>query len=124
MQFFILIFTFYRFDYEPIETHNDNFEASNYSIEVGKEETSSFPNDSVFNSSTISTIRQPVDESSVTNNGIENQIDDIYTTLQEINSQLKFLTKKQKKIDNQITASLPINTAALCENLEPVLTSK
>lgn len=87
-----------------------------------KEETSLYSNESAFNGSTISTI--PLNKSETMNNGIGNQIDDIHSCLKEINTHLNFLSKKQKKIDNQMTSSLSINTSALCESLEPILMSK
>lgn len=87
-----------------------------------KEEIIHYSNESTLNGSTISTI--PLEKSETTNNGIVNQIDDIYSCLQEINTHLKFLSKKQKQIDSQTSSSVSINTSALCENLEPILMSK
>ncbi|VVC44130.1 WD40/YVTN repeat-like-containing domain,Enhancer of mRNA-decapping protein 4, WD40 repeat region,WD40- [Cinara cedri] len=114
--------------YEHIETHsaeNRSFEESNF-IDGEKEEALCFSGGSVFNrtSSSLSAIQQPTDKSEI-NNGIVNQIDDIYTCLQDINSQLKWLTKKQKKIDTQISTSLLTNKTAdlLSRNLEPALTN-
>ncbi|KAL5237019.1 hypothetical protein ACI65C_004429 [Semiaphis heraclei] len=106
--------------YNYIETHNDNFETvSNYSDE--KEETNCFSSNSVFNGSDISTIRRPLDKSDIIDNGIGGQIDDILTSLQEMNTQLKCLSKKQKKTDNQINAAMSINSSSLCATLEPAL---
>lgn len=56
--------------------------------------------------------------------GFVNQVDDIFACLQDINNQLKWLTKKQKKMDSQISTSLLTNkTVDICRNLEPVLIS-
>lgn len=109
----------FRYEYQPIKTEGDKFEANNYSAEIKKEETSVYLNESTFNGSTIS-----ANKSETMNNGIVNQIDDIQSCLKEINTHLNFLSKKQKQIDNQITSSLSINTSALCESLEPMLMSK
>lgn len=121
--FYLKIFIF-RYNY--IETHNDNFETvSNYSNGIDeKEENNCYSSNSVFNGSEISTIRRPLDKSDIIDNGIGGQIDDILTSLQEMNSQLKCISKKQKKIDNQINAAMSINSSSLCANLEPVLMSK
>jgi len=108
------------------ETNNDNFETvSNYSNEIDeKDEKNCYPSNSVFNGSDISTIRRPLDKSDIIDNGIGGQIDDILTTLQEMNTQLKFISKKQKKIDNQVNAAMSINSSSLCATLEPALMSK
>ncbi|XP_029348674.1 enhancer of mRNA-decapping protein 4 isoform X1 [Acyrthosiphon pisum] len=109
--------------YNYMETHNDNFETvSNYSNGIDeKEESNCYSSNSVFNGSEISTIRRPLDKSDLIDNGIGSQIDDILTSLQEMNTQLKCISKKQKKIDNQINAVMSINSSSLCANLEPAL---
>ncbi|XP_025194256.1 enhancer of mRNA-decapping protein 4 [Melanaphis sacchari] len=109
--------------YNYMETHNDNFETvSNYSNGIDeKEENNCYSSNSVFNGSEISTIRRPLDKSNAIDNSIGIQMDDILTTLQNMNTQLKCISKKQKKIDNQINAAISMNSSSLCENLEPVL---
>lgn len=109
--------------YNYMETHNDNFETvSNYSDGINeKEENNCYSSNSVFNGSDISTIRRPLDKSDIIDNGISGQIDDILTSIQEMNIQLKCISKKQKKIDNQINAAMSINSSSLCANLEPAL---
>jgi len=109
-----------------METQNDNFETvSNYSNGVDdKEENNCYSTNSVFNGSDISTIRRPLDKSDIIDNGISGQIDDILTSIQEMNIQLKSISKKQKKIDSQINAAMSINSSNLCANLEPALMSK
>jgi hypothetical protein len=107
-----------------MEIHN--FETvSNYSNGIDeKEESNCYSSNSVFNGSEISTIRRPLDKSEVIDNRIGIQIDDILTSLQDMNTQLKCISKKQKKLDNQINAAMSMNSSSLCENLEPVLMSK
>lgn len=113
---------------EPIENvQNDGYEsASNYSIDVEKEEPTnlSYSNISIFNGSSISTIRQPIDRNDVLDNDVGNHIDNIYSNLQDINYQLKFLTQNQKKTDQ--TSCLSTNSIAsdICNKIEPVLLSK
>uniref|UniRef100_A0A2S2PE80 Enhancer of mRNA-decapping protein 4 n=1 Tax=Schizaphis graminum TaxID=13262 RepID=A0A2S2PE80_SCHGA len=104
-----------------MEMHN--FETvSNYSNGIDeKEENNCYSSNSVFNGSEISTIRRPLDKSEVIDNRIGIQIDDILTNLQDMNTQLKCISKKQKKIDNQINAAMSMNSSSLCENLEPIL---
>lgn len=72
----------------------------------------------------MSTNTLPMDKFETTDYGNMNKIDEIYTKLNEINSQLKNLTKKQNKIDSKIASSLSISTSELCRNLEPVLLGK
>lgn len=112
-----------------METNNDTFESvSNYSTE--KEETNCYSGESVFNGSTMPTVKRDVNNLEAINNGVASKIDDIYTCLQEINNQLKFLTKKQKKIENQLNTVMSMNTAhkqitsELIRNLESTLKSK
>lgn len=92
-----------------------------------KEESTnlSYSNISIFNGSSISTIRKPVDQNGTLDNDIVNHIDNIYSNLQDINYQLKFLTQNQKKTD-QTTSCLPTNSIAsdICNKIEPVLLSK
>lgn len=98
---------------------------SNYSNGVDeKEENNCYSSNSVLNGSEISTIRRPLDKSGVIDDRIGIQIDDILTNLQEMNAQLQWISKKQKKIDSQINAAVSMNSSSLCKNLEPVLTSK
>lgn len=78
-------------------------------------------NDTVFNSS-MSTIVQPLDKNKTEDSIIESKVDDIHAMVLEINNQLKCITKKQKKIDNQLASYT--NPADLCRNLEPVLLGK
>lgn len=85
----------------------------------------SYSNISIFNGSSISTIRQPVDRNEVLDNDVGNHIDNIYSNLQDINYQLKFLTQNQKKTD-QTPSCLSTNSIAsdICNKIEPVLLSK
>ncbi|XP_026817328.1 enhancer of mRNA-decapping protein 4 homolog [Rhopalosiphum maidis] len=107
--------------YNLMEIHN--FETvSNYSNGIDeKEENNCYSSNSVFNGSEISTIRRPLDKSELLDNRIGIQIGDILTSLQDMNTQLKCISKKQKKMDNQINAAMSMNSTSLCENLEPVL---
>jgi len=94
--------------------HTERLESVNNS---GKEENTSFAGNSVFNGSDISAIRQPIDPSQNAN-----QLDRIYACIQDMNSQLKCLTKNQNQIDN-LSSNLPMNPSELCKILEPVLIS-
>lgn len=110
-----------------MEPHDDNFETASidYSNEIDeKEENNCYSGNSVFNSSEISTIRQPLDKSDATDNGNVGQMDDMLIALQEIKTQIKNVSKKQKKIEGQINAAMSINSSSLCSSLEPVLMSK
>lgn len=105
-----------------MESHN-NFESTSHSesFELETKESNCCSGETVLNGSTISAI-EPMNKSEI-NNEIINQFNDIHACLQDINSQLKFIVKKQKKTDNQISSSLLMNTTDLCQNIEPVLMS-
>lgn len=105
-----------------MESHN-NFDSTSHfeSFELETTEPVCCSIETMFNESLISAI-EPMDKNE-TNNAIMSQFNDINACLQDINSQLKFIVKKQKKTDNQIASSLLMNTTDLCQNIEPVLIS-
>lgn len=108
MSYTIYFYRFiFRYNYEHTKAHDDNFEsASNYSTEIEKEETSCFSGNLIFNNSANSAVKQPLNTSEkLDNNGSNNQMSDIFTCLQNINSQIKCLTKRQKKIEDMVKKS-------------------
>jgi len=92
--------------------HTERFESISNSEREGN---TCFASSSVFNGSNISAIRQPIDPSQNVN-----ELDQIYACIQDINSQLKCLTKNQKQIVNP-SFCLPTNPSELCKILEPLL---
>jgi hypothetical protein len=113
----------YRYTFQHAGAHDENFEtSSNYSNDNEKEEIDCYSGDSVFNGSSISTITKPPNRSkTIVDIGFVEQINNIRLCLQDINSQLKCLSKKQDQIENKISSSLFTNKTDICRNLEPFL---
>lgn len=102
MNFFILRYDFKTIPMEGAGAHiNDSYDyTSNYSMDVEELNYSGSMFNSI-NSSSISTIK-PVDKNEKLNNGSGSQADDIFACLQDINSQLKCISKKQKTAIDQL----------------------
>ncbi|XP_025421939.1 enhancer of mRNA-decapping protein 4 [Sipha flava] len=112
-----------EYTFQHAGAHDENFEtSSNYSNDNEKEEIDCYSGDSVFNGSSISTITKPPNRSkTIVDIGFVEQINNIRLCLQDINSQLKCLSKKQDQIENKISSSLFTNKTDICRNLEPFL---
>lgn len=130
--FFIKVFTLDFFIYrnhsfQYREESKDNLESknnsmSNYSSETGKDENNCCSGGSIFNDSSISIIKEQLDISQTTDHGITKQLDEIYTYVKDINSQLKWLTERQQKIDNDVISS-SLSKSDICKSIETTLTS-
>lgn len=91
-------------------------------MEIGKDETNCCSGGSIFNGSSISIIKEPMDKSQTTDYRAKNQIDEIYTYVKDINSQLKWLTERQEKLDKD-AISLSLSKSDICKSIETTLTS-
>lgn len=91
-------------------------------MEIGKDEASCYSGDPIFNGSSISIIKETMDKSQTTDYRATNQIDEIYTYVKDINSQLKRLTERQEKLDKD-AISLSSSKSDLCKSIETTLTS-
>ncbi|XP_050529005.1 enhancer of mRNA-decapping protein 4 [Daktulosphaira vitifoliae] len=86
---------------------SNNYEPNQTMDSIEKEETNCYTAEPIINGKNILSPIKKIENTSVDiNNGIANQIDEIYNCLQEMNSQLKQLTKKQNKIDSQMSSCM------------------
>ncbi|XP_050426511.1 enhancer of mRNA-decapping protein 4 [Adelges cooleyi] len=101
--------------------------AVDYSTEIESEETNCYTADPMDNRKTLSPIIQVDDNSAAMSNGMANQMDEVYTGLQELSSQLKLLIKRNNQLESQVNTALltPANrktvVADLIQNLEPIM---